>query len=225
MAVFEMIFLIGFGIMIGIAIPVLIITVGKKQYPHLYVNFTERQNGTVVEILKARLVKKKDSKDWFVKTPVLVGGIGAMFSKETIINDPDETMAITNKNGGIVMITRSISPNVLLPCKVDIMKDENKLNLIIKYINIGNWYKGKVKFNAKSEILHPKTFLGMHPEVKIIAAGITFVMIMVIYTAMVHPILVQMMAEQSSAVTGFTEAIKGLTASLGTAGQTVLTPQ
>ena len=222
---FEMLLFIGFGLLIGLAIPIMAITLGKKQYPHLYINFIERQNGIVAEVLKARLVKKKDTKDWFVKVPVLSGGIGALFGKETIINDPDETMAITNKAGGIIMITRQASPNVLLPCKIEILKDENKLNLILKYINIGNWYKGKVKFNAKSEILHPKTFLGQHPEIKIIAAGITFVMIMVIYTAMVHPILMQMMSEQSQAVTGFTQAIRDLTSSIGGVDRTILSAQ
>jgi len=222
---FEMLLFIGFGLLIGLAIPIMAITLGKKQYPHLYINFIERQNGIVAEVLKARLVKKKDTKDWFVKVPVLSGGIGALFGKETIINDPDETMAITNKAGGIIMITRQASPNVLLPCKIEINKDENKLNLILKYINIGNWYKGKVKFNAKSEILHPKTFLGQHPEIKIIAAGITFVMIMVIYTAMVHPILMQMMSEQSQAVTGFTQAIRDLTSSIGGVDRTILSAQ
>ena len=221
----EMLLFIGFGLLIGLAIPIMAITLGKKQYPHLYINFIERQNGIVAEVLKARLVKKKDTKDWFVKVPVLSGGIGSLFAKETIINDPDETMAITNKAGGIIMITRQASPNVLLPCKIEINKDENKLNLILKYINIGNWYKGKVKFNAKSEILHPKSFLGQHPEIKIIAAGITFVMIMVIYTAMVHPILMQMMSEQSSAVTGFTQAIKDLTSSIGGVDRTILSAQ
>jgi hypothetical protein len=216
---------IGLGILIGVAIPILAIFMNKRMYPHIYVNFTERQNGMVAEILKARRVKKKDSKDWFVKKPVLVNGIGAMFAPETIINDPDETLAITNKSGGVIMVTRSASDNIMLPCEVAIVKDTNKLDLIIKYINIGNWYKGKVKFNAKSEILHPKTFLGQHPEVKIIAAGIIFVMIMVIYTAMVHPILIQLMNSQAGPYTQFADAINNLATSVGGAGSTLVQGQ
>jgi hypothetical protein len=216
---------IGLGVLIGVGIALLGIFINRRQYPHLYVNFTERQNGLVCEILKARLVNKKGSKDWFVKKPVLCNGLGAMFAPETLINDPDPALAITNTSGGVIMVTRTASPNVLLPCSVEIIKDQPKLDLIIKYINIGNWYKGKVKFNAKSEILHPKTFLGANPEVKIIAAGIIFVMIMVIYTAMVHPILVQLMSEQSAAVTGFTQAIRDLTASVSSTGATLVQGQ
>jgi hypothetical protein len=218
---------IGLGLMIGIAIPILCLILGKKMYPYTYVNFEKRQGGYVVEILKGRTTKDKKGIERFtLKQTVIDSGIGALFgSKEIVANQPDKAMGVIKKSGGILVVSNSPIANTFMPCNVNIIEDPARADIIVKDVDVRNWYKVTLEQQLKHSLLNPKSFLGMHPEIKIIAAGVVFVMIMVIYTAMVHPILVNIMAEQSSSVTAAIEAFNNLATNIGTQGATIIPPQ
>jgi hypothetical protein len=218
---------IGLGMLIGVAVAIIMMIMSKRMYPYLYVNFEKRQGAYVGEILKGRMVKDKTGVEKFVlRRTVIDSGIAALFgAKDIIANIPERSMGILKKTGGMLVVSNNPIPNTYMPCNVEIKENPLTAEFIVKDIDPRNWYKITLEQQLKHTLLNPKSFLGMHPEIKIIAAGVIFVMIMVIYAAMLHPLLMQMMSDQAGAVLAFTDAINNLAASLGQAGTTVLTPQ
>jgi hypothetical protein len=217
---------ISFGFLIGIAIPIMALIVNKKQYPYTYLNFEKRQGGYVCELLKGRVTRDKKGIERFtLKQTVIDSGIGALFgAQEIVANQPDKAMGVIKKSGGIMIVSNSPIANTFMPCNVNIVEDPARADIIVKDVDVRNWYKVTLEQQLKHALLNPKSFLGQHPEIKIIAAGIIFVMIMVIYTAMVHPILVQLMNAQSGPYTAFADAINNLASSVGGAANAVVIP-
>jgi hypothetical protein len=93
--------------------------IGKKMWPYTYVNTEDRQNGSVAEILKGRIiVDKMNIKKFELKQTFLDNGLGAFQSKPIITSPPAREDIIIKKSGGGLVISSSPAPNIYNTYKI-----------------------------------------------------------------------------------------------------------
>lgn len=207
-------FLVGIGAIVSAGACIMAIEFGRRRCPITYISISDRQNGRAGEILKVRKRKYKDGTEGFeAKRTVVDGGLCALFMKWTPVNSMEKGFMMTKKTGGVLALSYSPCEHVELP--IDMIKDDERLKLIVQTIEVGNWYRMALKQTVLSKLLNPKDgFWAKHPGAVIIMSGIIVLMLLVVGLIFIPQISTAHNAQISATLKGLTNAFESLGVSI-----------
>lgn len=204
------------GALLAFAGAMIAIQVNKKSYPYTFLNIEERQGGIVTEILKGKeFVNKDGTKNFILKPTILDNGFGAIKGKKILTAIPDKALTLVKKSGGVLAITFSPAENIYMP--IAILKDKEKIEMIVRDTDARNWYKYTLESMLRHKLLNPKTTWQERAPALIIGAGFVVIILFIIYGTVLHPMLISQNAELAGSVANAISAFNNLGTSASSA--------